>query len=130
MVIDSSAIVAILQQEPEAERLALAIARDNVRLVSAASWVECGVVAFLRAGEEGIRDLDLLAAKCRLQVATVTAKQAGVALQAFMSYGKGVHPARLNFGDCFAYALAKDAGEPLLFKGEDFGRTDITAAPY
>jgi ribonuclease VapC len=130
MIIDSSAILAILLQEPEAERLARAIARDPVRLMSAANWLEAGMVASVRAGPEGVRDFDLLISKFQIEPAPVTYKQAKIARRAFIQFGKGIHPARRNFGDCLAYALARDSGEPLLFKGQDFGKTDIKAAPY
>jgi len=88
------------------------------------------MLLFARQGESGVRDLDVLVAHYEIEIADVTKAQAQAARRAFMKYGKGVHPARLNFGDCFAYALAKDTGEPLLFKGEDFGKTDVAAAPY
>lgn len=130
MIVDSSALLAILQLEPEAERLARAVARDSSRLISAANWLEASIVVFIRAGEEGLRDLDLLTAKLQIETVPVTPKQAEIARRAFRQYGKGIHPARLNFGDCFAYALSKETGEPLLFKGEDFGKTDIEAASY
>ena len=87
-------------------------------------------MVFIRAGEEGLRDLDLLTAKLQIETVPVTPRQAEIARRAFRQYGKGIHPARLNFGDCFAYALSKETGEPLLFKGEDFGKTDIEAASY
>ena len=130
MIVDTSALIAILRQEPEAERLARAMANDPVRLISAANWLEAGLVIFVRVGKEGTRDLDLLIAKYHLEAAPVTAKQAAIARRAFMQYGKGIHPASLNFGDCFSYALAKDTGEPLLFKGSDFGRTDVGVVAY
>ncbi len=89
------------------------------------------MVAFQRGGEDAVRDIDLLVAKHQLQITAVTPWQGELARRAFMKYGKGVHPkARLNFGDCFAYALAKDTGEPLLFKGDDFAQTDIQSVAY
>lgn len=130
MIIDSSALFAILLQEPEAERIARAIALDTQRLISAATWLEISMVVFLRVGEEGLRSLDLLAAKYQLDLVAMTPKQAELARRAFKQYGKGIHPARLNFGDCIVYALAKDTGEPLLFKGDDFGQTDLVAVIY
>jgi ribonuclease VapC len=130
VIVDSSALVAILQLEPEAERLARALARDSIRLISAANWLEASIVVFLRVGGEGLRDLDLLTAKYRVETVQVTPGQAEIARRAFLQFGKGIHPARLNFGDCFAYALSKETGEPLLFKGEDFGKTDIETVPY
>ena len=130
MIIDSSALFAILLQEPEAERIAHAIALDAKRLISAATWLEISMVVFLRVGEEGLRSLDLLAAKYQLDLVSMTPKQAELARRAFKQYGKGIHPARLNFGDCIVYALAKDTGEPLLFKGEDFSQTDLVPVIY
>ena len=130
MIIDSSALFAILLQEAEAERIARAIALDAKRLISAATWLEISMVVFLRVGEEGVRSLDLLAAKYQLDLVSMTPKQAELARRAFKQYGKGIHPARLNFGDCIVYALAKDTGEPLLFKGEDFSQTDLVPVIY
>jgi ribonuclease VapC len=83
-----------------------------------------------RRGDDGARDLDLLLAKLRVDIAVVTANQADIARKAFRRYGRGRHAANLNFGDCFAYALAKDTSAPLLFKGPDFGRTDVMVASY
>lgn len=130
MIIDSSALFAILLQEPEAERIARAIARDPARLISAATWLEISMAVFLRVGEEGLRSLDLLVAKYHIEVVPMTPQQAEIARRAFKQYGKGIHPARLNFGDCIVYSLAKDTGEPLLFKGEDFDKTDIMTVVY
>lgn len=130
MIVDSSALVAILQKEPEALRLSQAMALDPVCSVSAANWLETSVIMYVRFGTEGLRDLDLLAAKASLEIVEVTPRQADIARRAFVQFGKGIHPAGLNFGDCFSYALAKDSGEPLLFKGEDFSKTDIPAVSY
>ncbi len=130
MIIDSSALLAILLQEAEAERIARAIALDAKRLISAATWLEISMVVFLRVGEEGLRSLDLLAAKYQLDLVSMTPKQGELARRAFKQYGKGIHPARLNFGDCIVYALAKDTGEPLLFKGEGFSQTDLVPVLY
>ena len=88
------------------------------------------MLLFTRQGERGVRDLDALVAHYGITIEDVTKAQAQAARRAFMKYGKGIHPARLNFGDCFAYALARDTGEPLLFKGEDFSKTDVAVAPY
>ncbi len=130
MIVDSSAIVAILREEPEADRFTLALKRASSRAISVANWLELGIVAFGRGGEEAVRDLDLLLHRRRVEVEAITPEQGEIARRAFMKYGKGVHPARLNFGDCFAYALARDTGEPLLFKGDDFSQTDVAAAAY
>jgi ribonuclease VapC len=83
-----------------------------------------------RRGDDGARDLDLLLAKLRVDIAAVTASQADIARKAFRRYGRGRHPANLNFGDCFAYALAKDKSAPLLFKGNDFRQTDVMVASH
>ena len=130
MIIDISALVAILDQEPEADRIVRTLASAPERTLSAANLVEAGIVMQARRGDDGARDLDLLLAKLRVDIAAVTASQADIARKAFRRYGRGRHPANLNFGDCFAYALAKDKSAPLLFKGNDFGQTDVMAASY
>lgn len=128
MVIDSSAIIAILSNESEAEHLAEAITNDPIRLMSAASLLEIAIVIEARYGEAGGDKLDQLLQKAEIKIEPVTVEQVEVARRAYRSYGKGRHPAALNFGDCFSYALAKVLGEPLLFKGEDFRQTDIELA--
>lgn len=125
MVIDSSAIIAILSNEPEAESIAEAIAADPIRLMSAASLLEVAIVIEARYGEAGGDKLDQLLQTGQIKIEPVTVEQAEVARRAFRTYGKGRHPAALNFGDCFSYALAKILGEPLLFKGDDFSKTDL-----
>jgi ribonuclease VapC len=130
MIIDTSALVALLDQEPEAERIAYALASTSERTLSAANLVEIGIVMQARRGDDGARDLDLLLAKLKVEVAAVTAAHAEIARKAFRRYGRGRHAANLNFGDCFAYALAKDKSAPLLFKGDDFGRTDVSVLDY
>jgi ribonuclease VapC len=130
MIIDTSALVSILDQEAEAERLVRAIAADSERMLSAANLVETGIVMQVRRGDEAARDLDLLLAKLKIDIIPVSGKQANLARKAFQHYGRGRHPAKLNFGDCFAYALAKDSSAPLLFKGSDFSQTDIMIASY
>jgi ribonuclease VapC len=130
MVVDTSALIALLNMEPESARLAVALESDPTRLVSAATVVEAGLVIESRFGSVGGRELDLLIAKAGLSIESVTADQADVAREAWRRYGKGRHSAGLNFGDCFSYALAKVTGEPLLFKGDDFTHTDITAIAY
>lgn len=130
MVIDTSALIALLNMEPESARLAVALESDAIRLVSAATVVEAGLVIESRFGSVGGRELDLLIAKAGLSIESVTADQADAAREAWRRYGKGRHSAGLNFGDCFSYALAKVAGEPLLFKGDDFAHTDISAVAY
>lgn len=130
MVVDTSALVALLSLEPEAARLAAAIESDATRLISAATVVETGIVIESRYGPEGGRELDLLIAKAGLSVEAVTAQHAEAARDAWRRYGKGRHSAALNYGDCFSYALARVTGEPLLFVGHDFSHSDITAAVY
>jgi ribonuclease VapC len=130
MIIDTSALVALLDQESEAERIAHAVALSSERILSAANLVEIGIVMQARRGDDGARDLDLLLAKLKVDIAAVTANHADIARKAFRRYGRGRHAANLNFGDCFAYALAKEKSAPLLFKGDDFGRTDVMVAPY
>jgi ribonuclease VapC len=125
MVIDTSALVAILFDEPDAEHFEIAIESDPTRLMSTASVLEASIVVEARLGEAGGRELDLLAHKARIEVVAVTVEQLEVARHAFRTYGKGRHPAGLNYGDCFAYALSKTSGEPLLFKGNDFNQTDV-----
>lgn len=130
MVIDTSALVALLGREPEAERLAKAIQDDPVRLISAVSHFEAALVIESRHGPKGGAEFDRLVARADLEVVSVTPEQSALARQAWRRYGKGRHRAGLNFGDCFSYALAQQAGEPLLFKGEDFLRTDVAATRY
>ena len=127
MVLDTSALVAMLTDEPEAPTLEAAVAADPIRLMSTASYLETAIVVEARFGEPGGRELDLWLHRARVDLVAVDADQAEVARSAHRRYGKGRHPAGLNYGDCFAYALAKVSGEPLLFKGDDFGHTDIEA---
>jgi|SRR5579875_377528 len=128
MVVDTSAIVAILLNEADAERFANAIAGASIRLMSAVTRVELAFVVEGRKREAGRAALETLLARARFEIAAVTAQQAEIAIMAFRRFGKGSHPAGLNIGDCFAYALAKSAGEALLFKGDDFRQTDVIAA--
>lgn len=125
MVIDTSAILGLLFNEPGADDLELAIDDDPVRLVSTAAYLEAAIVVEARLGEAGGREFDLLVHKAGFELVAVTAEQADVARNAWRTFGKGRHPANLNFGDCFSYALAATSGEPLLFKGDDFARTDV-----
>lgn len=127
MVIDTSALVAILLGEAETELFALAIAADSKRLISAFTALETGIVIEAKKGESGGRELDLLLHHARIEIVPVTAEQVEIARSAWRKYGKGRHPAGLNIGDCCSYALAKCAGEPLLFKGNDFSHTDVKA---
>ncbi|MGH2831847.1 MAG: type II toxin-antitoxin system VapC family toxin [Solirubrobacteraceae bacterium] len=129
MIVDTSALIAILRAEPEAAAFAQTIESASVRRLSAASYVEVGAVID-RAGDAiASRRVDELLAVAGIEIETVTASQAQVAREAYRDFGKGSgHPARLNFGDCFSYALARTTAEPLLFKGDDFQHTDITSA--
>ena len=128
MVIDTSAIVAILRDEPRADALRRAIVADPVRLVPATCVFEARMVLVSRRGEHVIAEIDLWLTKIGANVIPVDADLVDVATQAWLSYGKGRHPASLNFADCLSYALAKRADEPLLFVGEDFSKTDVRAA--
>ncbi|MEE8188820.1 MAG: type II toxin-antitoxin system VapC family toxin [Kiloniellales bacterium] len=125
MVIDTSAIAAILFAEGDAERYAEVIAGDQIRLVSAGTVLECSLVVEGELGEEGGRELDLLVLRAGIETIAFSADQLSIARHAFRTFGKGRHPAGLNYGDCFSYALSKSSGEPLLFKGADFSKTDV-----
>jgi ribonuclease VapC len=125
MVIDASALVAIFFAEPERQTFLDAITAAGSRLISAASLLETGIVLEGRQGEAAGREFDLFVVRANLQIVPVDAEQADLARSAWRKYGKGRHPAALNFGDCFSYALAKFSGEPVLAKGTDFGLTDI-----
>jgi len=125
MVIDTSAIAAILLGEPERADFIAKIAAANVRLISAATLLECQIVMMTRKGELGRAELQLFVHEAELEVVAFDQNQVDFAAFAWRRYGKGRHPAGLNYGDCFAYALAKATGEPLLFKGTDFSQTDI-----
>ncbi|MFO1038949.1 MAG: type II toxin-antitoxin system VapC family toxin [Geminicoccaceae bacterium] len=128
MVIDTSAFLAILLQEPEAPALIEAIVADPVRLASAATAMDASLVVLSRRGEMGLGEFRAFAARANVDIVPFGPEHVEGAVDAFRRFGKGRHPAALNFGDCFAYALAKTSGEPLLFKGEDFARTDIARA--
>ena len=125
MVIDTSALAAIFFAEPERDSFLAAIATAGSRLVSAATVLETGIVLESRQGEAAGREFDLFVVRADLQLVAVDAEQADLARSAWRKYGKGRHPAALNFGDCFSYALAKVSGEPLLAKGTDFASTDL-----
>jgi ribonuclease VapC len=125
MVLDTSAVVAIFGDEPEAETFERQIANDPVRLMSAASVLEAGIVIESRLGDAGGREFDLWLLRAAVEIVPVDARQADMARRAWRRFGKGRHPASLNFGDCFSYALAIIRDEPLLFKGGDFGGTDV-----
>ena len=127
MILDTSAIVAILFGEPEAPHF-LHLIRDTDRcFISVANFVELSIVITRQAGAEAGYQSDMLFRRAGIVVEPVTVEQGQLARQAFLDFGKGRHPAGLNFGDCFAYALAKSMNKPLLFKGDDFSKTDIKA---
>ena len=128
MIIDTSAIMAVLQDEPERRHFNEIIEAAPHKRLSAATLVELSMVTEVRHGADGIRELDLYLATAGIETLAVERAQALLAREAFRRFGKGRHRAALNFGDCFSYALAKSLHEPLLFKGGDFGMTDITAA--
>jgi ribonuclease VapC len=125
MVIDTSALLAALQDEPERRRFNESIEAADSRVMSVASFVEVSILLESRFGAEGLRDLDQFIERAGIELAPVDLEQARVARGAFSRFGKGRHPAALNYGDCFSYALARVLGEPLLFKGDDFSQTDI-----
>ena len=128
MVIDSSALVAILGGEAERRTFIDLIEAADSRLMSTASFVEVSIIIESRYGADGVRDLDLFLERAGVELAPVDEDQARQARRAFTRYGKGRHPAALNFGDCFSYALSVTLGEPLLFKGHDFTQTDVHRA--
>ncbi len=129
MIIDSSAVLAILFGEPDAAAHAGAIVAAEVRRISAANWLETAIRIDSGSGAIGSNAFDDFIREASIEVIPVTHEQARLARSAYRAYGKGSgHPAQLNFGDCFAYGLAKASGEPLLFKGDDFAATDIQSA--
>jgi ribonuclease VapC len=125
MVIDTSALVAIFLGEPERKLFLDFILQAETRKISAATVLETGIVLEARRGESAGREFDLFLVRAKLEVVPVDSEQTEIARSAWRKYGKGRHTAALNFGDCFAYALAKFAGEPILAKGTDFAATDI-----
>lgn len=130
MVIDTSALVAILRNEPERPRFVEAIEATDSRHMSTATFVEISIVIEAKRGAEGLRDLDLFLAAAGIDLVAVDSEQAHAARRAFTRFGKGRHRADLNYGDCFSYALAIVVGEPLLFKGDDFGHTDVEPVDF
>ena len=128
MIVDTSAILAILFEEHDAEVYARALTVADSCRMSAANFVEAAIVVDAQTKDKGSRQFDAFFRRAGIVIEPVSEEQAHVARQAYTDFGKGRHPAGLNFGDCFAYALAKVTGEPLLFKGKDFKKTDITSA--
>ena len=127
MILDSSAIVAVLRAEPEAREFSRAISSAERCHISAANYLEAAVVIDSTKSAISSRRFDDFFRASRIAVEAVTPRQAEIARAAYRDFGKGRHKAGLNFGDCFAYALAKEMDEPLLFKGTDFARTDVEA---
>jgi ribonuclease VapC len=125
MVLDTSALLAVLLDEPDAEALRIAIEEADTRLVSAGTLLETAIVIEARKGEAGGRELDLLIQKAAVTIVPVDADHVAAARRGYRRFGKGHREAALNFGDVFAYALSKSSGEPLLFKGRDFALTDV-----
>lgn len=128
MIVDSSALIAILWSEPEAEQFEAALDSAPRNAMSAATYVEVVNVIDRRAGAAALAIADELIDEVGINIVAFTLEQVRWARHARLTYGAGRHPANLNFGDCFAYALAKETGEPLLYKGNDFQHTDIVAA--
>jgi len=128
VILDTSALVAILFREPEAETFVRRIHAADVARLSVANFLELVMALHRLAGQDSPRLAETFLRRAGVVIEPVTIEQGEWARQAFLDFGGGRHPARLNFGDCFAYALAKETGEPLLFKGEDFTKTDVQRA--
>ncbi len=128
MIVDTSALLAILNREPDAERYEAAILTAAPCRMSVANVLEALIVVESRGGEGAGHELDAFLKHAGIEPEPVTTEHLAAARRAWRHFGKGRHPAALNFGDCFAYALADVTGEPLLYKGDDFARTDISAA--
>ena len=129
MILDTSAIIAILRKESEAVTLLTKVTNSPTNRISASTYLELGVVVDKEGNPVQSRRLDEFIREAPIGISPFTEAQAKLARDAYRDYGKGSgHPAQLNFGDCFAYALAKDLGEPLLFKGDDFSKTDVEVA--
>lgn len=130
MILDTSAVIAVLQNEESAPRLVAALENEPVRRMSAATLVEAGIILQARFGDHGERELDLFVQRAHVEIIPVTEEHAEYARSAYRRFGRGRHAAGLNFGDCFAYALARALDEPLLSVGEDFARTDVRVVPF
>ena len=127
MIVDTSAVLAILFEEDDAELYARVLTQAESCRISAATFVEAAVVVDAQTKDKGSRQFDAFIRRARIAIEPVSEEQAHIARQAYADFGKGRHPAGLNFGDCFSYALAKVTGEPLLYKGKDFKKTDIVS---
>lgn len=130
MVIDTSAIIAILLGEPEAERISRAILDDSRRLMSSFSLLECSLVIENRKGEAGGRELDLLLHRLQVEIVSLNPDQSLIAREAWRRFGKGRHRASLNIGDCCSYALAVYSNDSLLYKGNDFNHSDVDSVKW
>lgn len=130
MVLDTSSILAILLDEPEANIFSEVISKDEKRLISSGTALELMIVIEAKKGEAGGRELDLFLHRAKIDIVPFDSEQAEIAREAWRRYGKSNHPASLNFGDCFSYALAVVSGESLLFKGNDFSQTDVPFVHY
>jgi ribonuclease VapC len=128
MIIDTSALSAIFFGEPESDAYIRLIDEADRCRMSAGSFVELSIVIDRQLGPEALRQCDMFLRRAEIVIESVTIEHAHLARQGFLDFGKGRHPAGLNFGDCFAYALAKASDEPLLYKGQDFSKTDIKSA--
>ena len=128
MVVDTSALLAIVSQESESGLFLARLSATPQPLLSAANWLELGIVIDARKGPQWLPDLDALLDGLDVVVIPASLRQVRIARDAYRRFGRGNHPASLNFGDCLAYALAKERNLPLLFKGDDFARTDVRSA--
>jgi ribonuclease VapC len=128
VIVDSSAVLAIVLREPDQERFVDAIVDAGLCRISVSNWLEATMVVDRRGSPEAVNRLEDFMREAGIDVMPVSVSQGEIARRAWRTYGRGVHPARLNYGDCFAYALAKETREPLLFKGNDFARTDVEPA--
>jgi len=128
MVIDSSALIAYLEGEPQADHVEQKLLGADRLTISAATIVECGIAIEARRGDAGGRELDVLLHRLAVEVVPVDEAQAELARSAWRRFGKGRHPAALDLGDCFSYALAQSTGQDLLFIGDDFPQTDVSSA--
>ncbi|NMF82624.1 type II toxin-antitoxin system VapC family toxin [Nodosilinea sp. P-1105] len=128
VVVDTSALIALLLQESEAEQIAGILSMARTIRITAPNLLETAIVAITRRGEKGYDQLQAMLKRLEVEVVACDGALVEIAIQAWQQYGKGRHPAGLNFGDCFSYALAKQQSTPLLFKGEDFSQTDLLSA--
>jgi ribonuclease VapC len=128
VIIDSSAVLAIVLREPDGRRYLRAVLDGDHRRMSVSNWLEATMVVDRRGNAIAVNRLEEFMLNAAIELIPVSVSQASIARLAWRTFGRGIHPARLNYGDCFAYALAKESREPLLFKGNDFAQTDIEPA--